>query len=160
MRRIALKFMPNLSHISARDLREVRADAPAATPPEVGARGTTPDTPTDGGNTGPRKLVRPTLPARALRDSGHGLRAESPLLAHQSTMTAVPDEASHAEAFYFQKQVQMQTLMTFVLEDGEQIEGYIEWYDRHVIKVRNGSRTLIYKSSIKYLYKTGEGSGQ
>jgi len=26
--------------------------------------------------------------------------------------------------------------------------------------VRNGSRTLIYKSSIKYLYKTGESSGQ
>ncbi len=159
MRRIALKFMPNLSHISARDLREVRADAPAATPAAVSARGAAPDNPADG-NSGPRKLVRPTLPARALRDSGHGLRAESPLLAHQSMMTAAPDEASHAEAFYFQKQVQMQTLMTFVLEDGEQIEGYIEWYDRHVIKVRNGSRTLIYKSSIKYLYKAGEGSGQ
>jgi sRNA-binding regulator protein Hfq len=151
--------MANSSHIPARDLREVRADSKAATPAPVSAR-TTPDNPADAVNTGPRKLVRPTLPARALRDSAHGLRAESPLLAHQSTMTAVPDEASHAEAFYFQKQMQMQTLMTFVLEDGEQIEGYIEWYDRHVIKVRNGSRTLIYKSSIKYLYKTGEGSGQ
>jgi len=152
--------MANLPHIPARDLREVRADSPATTAAGLGARGTTPDHPADGGNTGPRKLVRPTLPARALRDSGHGLRAESPLLAHQSTMTAMSDEASHAEAFYFQKQMQMQTLMTFVLEDGEQIEGYIEWYDRHVIKVRNGSRTLIYKSSIKYLYKTGENYGQ
>jgi len=111
-------------------------------------------------NTGPRKLVRPTLPSRALREAAHALRGESPLLAHQTTMTVAQDEASHAEAFYFQKQVQMQTLMTFVLEDGEQIEGYIEWYDKHAIKVRNGSRTLIYKSSIKYLYKTGEGLGQ
>ncbi len=43
--------------------------------------------------------------------------------------------------------------MTFVLEDGQQIEGYIEWYDRHSIKVKNSGRMLIYKSSIKYLYK-------
>ncbi len=65
-------------------------------------------------------------------------------------------ESTHAEAFYFQKQVQTQTLMVFVLEDGEQVEGYIEWYDRNSIKVRNSGRTLIYKSSIKYLYKAGE----
>ena len=54
------------------------------------------------------------------------------------------------------KQAQTQTLMVFVLEDGEQVEGYIEWYDRNAIKVRNHSRTLIYKSSIKYLYKAQE----
>jgi sRNA-binding regulator protein Hfq len=109
----------------------------------------------------PRKLIRPALPARAFKDSGSGPRGESPLLAHQTAMTAaLADESSHAEAFYFQKQMQMQTLMAFVLEDGEQIEGYIEWYDRHAIKVRNGNRTLIYKSSIKYLYKVGEAFGQ
>lgn len=67
--------------------------------------------------------------------------------------------ATNAEAFYFQKQVQTQTLMVFVLEDGEQVEGYIEWYDRDAIKVRNGPRTLIYKSAIKYLYKAGESQG-
>ena len=79
-------------------------------------------------------------------------------------------ETSHAEAFYLQKQVQTQTTMVFVLDDGEKIEGSIEWYDRNVIKVRStssspfrnswsgesGTRTLIYKSSIKYLYKAGE----
>jgi len=98
---------------------------------------------------------------RALKDSGHTVRGESPLLAHQAVMSTVPaDEASHAEAFYFQKQMQMQTLMAFVLEDGEVIEGYIEWYDRYAIKVRNGSRTLIYKSGIKYLYKVNEAFGQ
>lgn len=66
-------------------------------------------------------------------------------------------ESTHAEAFYFQKQAQTQTLMVFVLEDGEHIEGYIEWYDSDVIKVKSHSRTLIYKSSIKYLYKANEG---
>jgi len=62
-------------------------------------------------------------------------------------------ESTHAEAFYFQKQAQTQTPMIFILEDGERIEGCIEWYDRNVIKVKNHTRTLIYKSSIKYLYK-------
>ena len=46
--------------------------------------------------------------------------------------------------------------MCFVLDDGEKIEGVIEWYDRNAIKVRHSSRTLIYKSSIKYIYKAGE----
>jgi len=153
--------MANPSHIPAGELHEVRAEAATAAT-TASAHGIADDHAANHEivNTGPRKLVRPTLPARALRDGGHGLRGASPLLTHQSAAPIMTDEASHAEAFYFQKQVQMQTLMTFVLEDGDQIEGYIEWYDRHAIKVRNGSRTLIYKSSIKYLYKTGEGSGQ
>ncbi len=47
--------------------------------------------------------------------------------------------------------------MVFVLEDGERIEGTIEWYDRHAIKVRHGAvRTLIYKAGIKYLYKAAD----
>ena len=44
-----------------------------------------------------------------------------------------------------------------MLEDGDRIEGVIEWYDTDTIKVRNGStRTLIYKAAIKYLYKAGD----
>jgi sRNA-binding regulator protein Hfq len=66
------------------------------------------------------------------------------------------EKTSRAETFYLQKQAHSQTLMVFVLDDGEQIGGYIEWYDKDVIKVRHGGRTLIYKSSIKYLYKAEE----
>jgi sRNA-binding regulator protein Hfq len=108
-------------------------------------------------STGPRKLIRPTLPARALTDRSFS-RRDDPVLAHHAAMaqTHAALESSHAEAFYFQKQMQTQTLMVFVLEDGETIEGYIEWYDRNAIKVRNSSRTLIYKSGIKYLYKASE----
>ena len=62
----------------------------------------------------------------------------------------------HAELFYLQKQIQSQTPMVIVLEDGEQIEGCIEWYDRYSLKVRGRSKTLIYKSAIKYMYKVGE----
>ncbi|HTZ89048.1 MAG TPA: RNA chaperone Hfq [Alloacidobacterium sp.] len=72
------------------------------------------------------------------------------------TNTHAGYESTHAEAFYFQKQAQTQTPMVFILEDGERIEGYIEWYDRNAIKVRNHSRVLVYKSSIKYLYKANE----
>lgn len=147
-----------MSNLPARVAREVRTEASkvaqAASPRAV---------PSDheAGYSGPRKLVRPTLSGRALKDGAYGIRGESPLLTHQSVMSTAPaDEGSHAEAFYFQKQMQMQTLMAFVLEDGEVIEGYIEWYDRYAVKVRNGSRSLIYKSSIKYLYKVGEGLGQ
>ncbi len=62
----------------------------------------------------------------------------------------------HAELFYLQKQIQSQTPMVIVLEDGEQVEGHIEWYDRHTLKVRGRAKTLIYKSAIKYMYKLGE----
>jgi len=62
-----------------------------------------------------------------------------------------------AELFYLQKQIQSQTPMVIVLEDGELVEGQIEWYDRYALKVRGRSRTLIYKSAIKYMYKLGEG---
>jgi len=62
----------------------------------------------------------------------------------------------HAELFYLQKQIQSQTPMVIVLEDGERIDGCIEWYDRNTIKVRGRSKTLIYKSAIKYMYKLGD----
>lgn len=105
---------------------------------------------------GPRKLVRPPLPV-GIANGPYPARLAA--ITPQRKASAGRGESSHAEAFYFQKQIQGQTLMTFVLEDGEQIEGYIEWYDRDAIKVRHGGlRTLIYKSGIKYLYKASEKS--
>lgn len=121
---------------------------------------------------GPRKLIRPTLPEGALRDRRLARREEPTVWHPPAPVSSAAHEASHAESFYFQKQVQTQTPMVFVLEDGEKIEGCIEWYDRNAIKVRcsgnprgnsnrnsdshAGARMLIYKSSIKYLYKAGE----
>ena len=61
-----------------------------------------------------------------------------------------------AELFYLQKQIQSQTPMVIVLEDGERMEGCIEWYDRGALKILGRSKTLIYKSAIKYMYKLGE----
>ena len=62
----------------------------------------------------------------------------------------------NAELFYLQKQIQSQTPMAIVLEDGEQIEGCIEWYDRNAIKIRGRQKTMVYKFAIKYMYKVGD----
>lgn len=152
--------MANTSQLPTPSVHESLSEAAQKRP--VGIRAVPPpsnqDSVANDTYAGPRKLIRPTLPERALRDRSFGWRNESPMLTHQSAMT-VPyahHESSHAEGFYFQKQMQTQTLMVFVLEGGERIEGYIEWYDRNSIKIRNHGRTLIYKSSIKYLYKSGE----
>lgn len=68
------------------------------------------------------------------------------------------EETEHrqAELFYLQKQIQSQTPMVIVLEDGEKVEGCIEWYDRNALKIRGRQRMLVYKSAIKYMYKQGE----
>jgi RNA chaperone Hfq len=54
--------------------------------------------------------------------------------------------------------MQQQTEMTVVLEDGEQLHGVIQWYDKCVVKLRVGrNRVMVYKAGIKYLYKASEG---
>jgi sRNA-binding regulator protein Hfq len=69
---------------------------------------------------------------------------------------AADSQNRHAELFYLQKQIQSQTPMVIVLEDGERIEGCIEWYDRNALKIRGRTKMLVYKSSIKYMYKLGD----
>jgi sRNA-binding regulator protein Hfq len=54
--------------------------------------------------------------------------------------------------------MQNRTPMVLVLKDGEELRGYIEWYDRTCLKVnREGEpNLLVYKDSVKYLYKESE----
>ncbi|MGA2887432.1 MAG: RNA chaperone Hfq [Terracidiphilus sp.] len=75
---------------------------------------------------------------------------------HLQTYSPEQEVQRHAELFYLQKQIQGQTPMVLVLEDGEQVEGCIEWYDRNVLKLRGRSKTMVYKSAIKYMYKLGD----
>jgi len=69
-----------------------------------------------------------------------------------------PPENTHAENFYWVKQMQAHTPMTIVLRDGETLHGTVEWYDRDCIKLtRVGSpNLLIFKQVIKYAYKEGD----
>jgi host factor-I protein len=72
-----------------------------------------------------------------------------------------PPEQTNAENFYYVKQMQSRTPMVVVLQDGENIHGIIEWYDKYCIKVNRigAANLLIYKSNIKYLYKESEARG-
>lgn len=113
-----------------------------------------------------RKLIRPTLPARAENEP----RTEREPRAERSDRTDRPERAArraigeqtHAENFYFQKQMQSKTLMTVVLKNGEEIQGMIEWYDRCCIKFSRAGKPnlLVYKPGIRYMYKTNEGDGR
>ena len=71
-----------------------------------------------------------------------------------------PPEVTHAENFYWVKQMQARTPMAVVLDNGEVLHGTVEWYDRDCIKLtRQGSpNLLVFKRVIKYVYKDGEES--
>ena len=110
-----------------------------------------------------RKLIRPSL--RDGNRSEAGERRERMTTTTAAAATAKktpPPEQTHAENFYYQKQMQSRTPMVIVLRDGEEIHGIIEWYDRNCIKVNreNGEANLmIYKPAIKYMFKEGENQG-
>ena len=111
---------------------------------------------------GNRRLIRPSMSRNENRpDNGdrreRGERAER---ASNGKKTA-PPEQTHAENFYYQKQMQSKTAMVVVLQDDEEIHGVIEWYDKYCLKInRNGEpNLLIYKPSIKYMYKESESVG-
>ena len=107
-----------------------------------------------------RKLIRPSLNRN---DHNHG-HNHAPAERRDRDRSAAPakksppTEQTNAENFYYQKQMQSKTPMVVVLRDGEEVHGYIEWYDKQCIKLnRNGAPNLmIYKPAIKYMFKEAE----
>ena len=69
-----------------------------------------------------------------------------------------PSVDTFAEVFYYKKQIDSHTPMVIVLQDGEEISGTIEWYDRDALKInrKNAPNILLLKHNIKYLYKADE----
>ena len=69
-----------------------------------------------------------------------------------------PPETTNAENYYYLKQMNSRTPMVIMMTDGEEIRGWIEWYDKTCLKVnREGApNLLIQKHCIKYLYKEDE----
>lgn len=94
-----------------------------------------------------RKLIRPSL--ADIRDQ---------LTIRQPRKKPAPSEQTNAENFYYVKQMQNRTPMVVVLQDGEEIRGIIEWYDKNCIKVNRNSEPnlLVLKHNIKYMYKQNE----
>ena len=98
-----------------------------------------------------RKLIRPSF-------NEAKEKMEPPKKAGPPQKRPIPPDQTNAENFYYVKQMQGKTPMVITLKDGEVLKGVIEWYDRTCIKLnRNGAPNLvIYKPSIKYMYKEGE----
>jgi hypothetical protein len=69
-----------------------------------------------------------------------------------------PPAETHAEIYYYKKQIDAHTPMVLVLQDGEEIEGTIEWYDRGALKINRKSapNLLVLKRNIKYIFKVEE----
>ena len=110
-----------------------------------------------------RKLIRPALNRnehprqdgdRRERSADRGDRGGE----RSNGKKTPPPEQTHAENFYYQKQMQSKTPMVLVLQDGEEVHGVIEWYDKYCLKVNRigAANLLIYKPSIKYMYKESE----
>ena len=103
-----------------------------------------------------RKLIRPSLASPQRRE----LSGERPLTSSEQRMPkrGNASEQTHAEAFYFQKQMQVRTPMVIVLKDGEEVHGSIEWYDKNSIKLNRSPEpgVLLLKHYIKYMYKENE----
>jgi host factor-I protein len=125
-----------------------------------------------------RKLIRPSL---SRNDHNHGPQAmagerrDRPERSERAERSdrgernqgdrnggkkGAPPDQTNAENFYYQKQMQSKTQMVVVLCDGEELHGVIEWYDKACIKLNraSGPNLMIYKPSIKYMYKEGENS--
>lgn len=98
-----------------------------------------------------RRLIRPSL-AEVKEQFGQG---------EPQRRKPVPPEQTHAEAYYYVKNMQARTPVVVVLADGETLHGTVEWYDKHCIKLTrtNAPNLLLYKSAIKYLYKDEDASG-
>ncbi len=91
-----------------------------------------------------RKLIRPSLNRNDHPQNNHGHnhapnhgsshapaeRREPRERSAAPAKKVAPTEQTNAENFYYQKQMQTKTPMVVVLRDGEEVHGYIEWYDK------------------------------
>ena len=102
-----------------------------------------------------RKLIRPSLSNLRDQFTNQKRRGGSPNGPHQRERRGAPPGQTNAENFYYVKQMQNRTPMVVVLTDGEVFRGVIEWYDKACLKLnrKDGANLIIYKDSIKYLYK-------
>ena len=123
-----------------------------------------------------RKLIRTTLAdVKARREAppqrdrtngnmqrGGGMPQQRPPQQSSSSIQVrkrqPPPSETHAEIYYYKKQIDAHTPMVLVLQDGEEIEGTIEWYDRGALKInrRSAPNLLVLKRNIKYIYKAEE----
>jgi sRNA-binding regulator protein Hfq len=92
-----------------------------------------------------RKLIRASLSeVQEQTDTPNEIRKRRP-----------PRDQTHAENFYYVKQMDARTPIVLVLKSGDVVHGVIEWYDKRCIKVSRVGKPnlLIMKSAICYMNK-------
>lgn len=109
----------------------------------------------DGNATNGRRTFRSFPDFKRAKGNGNGHGNGSGARHQQQPARTAPPEVTNAENFYYLKQMNSKTPMVIVMTDGEEIRGWIEWYDRTCLKVnREGApNLLIQKHCIKYLFK-------
>ena len=94
-----------------------------------------------------RKLIRPELDDAKKSPASRGARRRPN-----------PPERTNAEEFYYLKQMAAKTAMVVLLDSGEELRGWIEWYDKDALKLNrnDGPNLLILKHNIRYMFKEDE----
>jgi sRNA-binding regulator protein Hfq len=94
-----------------------------------------------------RKLIRPDLQELKRDMPGRAVRRKQ-----------TPPEQTNAEEFYYLKQMAGKTPMVVILTNGEELRGWIEWYDKGAIKLNRHSEPnlLVPKHNIRYMFKEEE----
>ena len=104
-----------------------------------------------------RRLIRSSLSNMKENVSGRSNIKEKVSGRSQNKRPSAPEQ-TNAESFYYLKQMKNKTSMVLITTDGEELRGNIEWYDRNSIKINrnSGGNLLIFKHSIRYMYKEDE----
>lgn len=126
----------------------------------------------DNGENVNRKLIRPVIKRETHPHEAHAVDGSGAAAAPAQEKESVREprsprlgrprlsvtEQTHAENFYYQKQMAARTPMTLMLRNGETVQGIIEWYDRSCIKLTRPGRSslLIYKDNVRYMHKSDE----
>jgi len=105
----------------------------------------------DGNHSVNRRMFRSITADMRPRGNGNGSGAPN-------KQRTAPPEVTNAENFYYLKQMNARTPMVIIMTDGEEIHGWIEWYDRNCLKVNRDDKPnlLIQKQCIKYMFKQDE----
>ena len=94
-----------------------------------------------------RKLIRPGVSEIKKDGASRSVRRKQ-----------APPEQTNAEEFYYLKQMAARSPMVVKLVDGEELRGWIEWYDKGSIKLNRQKEPNLFipKHSIRYMFKEDE----
>src|SRR3989454_5726342 len=82
------------------------------------------------------------------------IRTQNEYISRRERRQAAPEQ-TFREAEYIDRLSKSRTPVVVKLIDGEEVKGWIEYYDKDIIRVtrETGPNLFIYKNRVKYLYE-------